>query len=337
MRVWELQHAFGLDALAITERPTPSPGPGEVRVQVKATSLNYRDLLMVQGLYNPKQPLPLIPVSDGAGVIDAVGPGVSQVKVGDRVMGLFAQRWFEGGLTREKAKATLGGPLDGLLAEHVILPETGVVAIPEHLNFQEAATLPIAALTAWSALVDEGQLKPGDTVLIQGTGGVSLFALQLAKAIGARTILLSSSDEKLARAKTLGADEILNYVTTPQWDRAVLDLTEGQGVDHVIEVGGANTLSLSMNAVRHQGAIHVIGILSGAASQLNVLPVLMKRIRLQGIYVASKASFEAMNKALSQLPIHPVIDRIFPFEEAVSAFEYLQSGRHFGKIVINVD
>lgn len=336
MKVVQVQHSFGLDSLALVERPDPSPGRGQVLIDVQATSLNYRDLLMVQGQYNPRQPLPLIPLSDGVGFVTAVGDGVSRVHVGDRVASIFAQKWYAGELTRAARETTLGGPLDGMLAQQVVLSEEGVVRVPEHLTDEEAATLPCAAVTAWHALVTEGRLKAGDTILLQGTGGVSLFALQIAKLVGARVIQTSSSDEKLERARALGADECINYRTTPDWDKRARELTGGVGVDHVVEVGGAGTLGRSLRAIRMNGQISVIGMLSGVSTELSVIPILMQNVRVQGILVGPRDVFESMNRAVDQHRLKPVIDRVFELGETRAAFEHMASGAHFGKIVVRV-
>ncbi|WP_309891504.1 NAD(P)-dependent alcohol dehydrogenase [Archangium sp.] len=337
MKAYEIRDGFGLDKLVSCERPDPVPGPFQVRVRVKATSLNYRDLMMVEGRYNPKQKLPLVPNSDGAGVVDAVGPGVTRVKPGDRVMGLFAQTWLAGEPSRAVQASTLGGPNDGALADTMLLHEDGVVLTPPHLSDEEASTLPCAALTAWSALVTHGGLKAGDTVLLQGTGGVSIFALQLARMMGARVLLTSSREDKLERARALGAHEGINYVTTPDWDKAARSLTGGVGVDHVVEVGGAGTMEKSLRAVRLGGTVSVIGVLSGGAGALPLTPILMGNLRVQGIFVGHRQSFEALNRALTLHGVRPVVDRVFPFSEARAAFEHLKSGAHFGKVVIRVE
>ncbi|MCP3061423.1 NAD(P)-dependent alcohol dehydrogenase [Myxococcus sp. K38C18041901] len=336
MKAYEIRDGFGLEKLVSCERPDPTPGPFQVRVRVKATSLNYRDLMMVEGRYNPRQKLPLVPNSDGAGVVDAVGPGVTRVKVGDRVIGLFAQAWSAGEPTRLVQQSTLGGPLDGALADTMVLREDGVVPTPDHLSDEEAATLPCAALTAWSALVTHGALKAGDVVLLQGTGGVSLFALQIARLMGARVIITSSRDEKLERARGLGAHEGINYVTTPDWDKAARALTGNAGVDHVVEVGGAGTFEKSLRAVRPGGTVSVIGVLSGVAGAVPLTSILMQNLRVQGILVGHRQSFEALLRAFSQHAVRPVVDRVFPFDEAVAAFHHLKSGAHFGKVVIRV-
>lgn len=337
MRVLEAQSAFGLENLRFADRPEPRPGPGQVVVRLRAAALNYRDVMMVEGRYNPRQPLPLIPGSDGAGTVAAVGDGVTRVKVSDRVCPLFAPRWLAGEPDRRSARGTLGGPLDGTLAEAILLPEDGVVPVPEHLSDEEAATLPCAALTAWNALVTEGDLKAGETVLVQGTGGVAIFALQLALLLGARVIVTSSRDDKLEKARALGAHEGINYRTTPAWGARARELTGGVGVDHVIEVGGAGTFPQSLHAVRLGGTISVIGVLAGATtSDLALTSILMNKLRVQGILVGHRESFEAMNRAISLHRLRPVIDRVFPFDEAPAAFAYLKSGQHFGKVGVRM-
>jgi NADPH:quinone reductase-like Zn-dependent oxidoreductase len=335
MKVYEIRDHFGLDALTLTERPQPQPGPREVLVRIKAASLNYRDLLVVKGQYNPKMPLPRIPVSDAAGEVAAVGPGVTRVKVGQRVAAIFMQKWLSGDLDETKAKSALGGAINGLLAEYAVLHEDGLVLVPEHLNFEEAATLPCAAVTAWHGLVTEGGVKPGDSVLVQGTGGVSLFALQFARLAGARVIITSSSNDKLKRARELGASEGINYKETPEWGDKVRELTGGRGVDHVVEVGGAGTLGQSLRAVRMGGRISLIGVLSGAG-QANPTPILMKNVRVQGIFVGSREMFEAMNRAITAHQLRPIVDRVFPFIEAPAALRHMESAAHFGKICIRI-
>ncbi|CAM3209015.1 NAD(P)-dependent alcohol dehydrogenase [Corallococcus sp. ZKHCc1 1396] len=336
MNVYEIRGAFGLENLVRAERPDPTPGPFQVRVRVKATSLNARDLMMVEGRYNPRQKLPLVPNSDGAGVVDAVGPGVTRVKTGDRVMTLFAQAWQSGGPTRAIMPTTLGGPLDGALSDTMLLHEDGVVPTPAYLSDVEAATLPCAAVTAWSALVTQGHLQAGDTVLLQGTGGVSIFALQIALMHGAHVIITSSRDDKLERALKLGAHEGINYTTTPDWEKAARTLTGGVGVDHVVEVGGAGTFERSLKAVRVGGTVSVIGVLTGGAGSLSLIPVLMQNLRVQGVFVGHRQSFESLTRAFVLHDVHPVVDRVFPFAEARAAFEHLKSGSHFGKVVIQV-
>ncbi|MBI1917836.1 MAG: NAD(P)-dependent alcohol dehydrogenase [Planctomycetes bacterium] len=335
MRVIELQNGFGIDNLAPAERPEPKPGFGQVVLKMRAFSLNYRDLLVVKGAYNPKLRLPLVPLSDGVGEVSALGEGVRRVKVGDRVAGLFMQKWLAGPIDEEKAKSSLGGGGTGMLAESVVLHEDGVLRVPEYLGDDEAATLPCAAVTAWHALVAEGAVKAGDTILTQGTGGVSLFALQFARLLGARVLITSSSDAKLKRALDLGASEGINYKTTPDWDKKVRELTGDVGVDHVVELGGAGTLGRSLKAVRMGGRISLIGVLTGSG-EVNPMPALMKNARLQGIYVGSREMFEAMNRALALHRLRPTVDRVFPFEQAREAFHYLESAAHFGKIALRV-
>ncbi len=333
MRAWEINQEFGIEHLRCVDLPDPRPGPGQLCIRVRATSLNYRDLMTVKhgGMRGLKQPL--IPLSDGAGEVVAVGEGVSRAKTGDRVAGLFFQSWLSGGPKASHARSALGGALDGMWAEYVVLDEDGVVHIPDSMSYEDAATLPCAAVTAWQDLVSVGRIKAGDTVLVMGTGGVSVFALQFAKAAGARVIITSSSDEKLERAGQLGADHLINYTTTPEWGRAALELTDGVGVDHVVEVGGAGTLGQSFQAVRVGGFIGLIGILSGS-NQTNPMPVLQKSIQLQGIYVGSRDMFEDMNAAMTVNHTRPVIDQVFPFEHAQDALRCMESAIHFGKIVV---
>ncbi len=324
--------AFGLEHLQQQERPDPSPGPGQVLLRIKAVSLNYRDLLMCNGFYNPRQPLPLIPGSDACAVVEAVGEGVTRVRVGERVIPCFVQDWLTGEPTKAMADSTLGGPLDGTFAERMIVPEHGLVHAPDHLTDEEAATLPCAGLTAWSAL--EG-VTADQTVLVQGTGGVSLFALQLAVLRGARVIGTSSSEAKRARALALGASETLNYADTPSWGKAVKALTDQRGVDRIIEVAGGD-LSQSLRAIRIGGTLSLIGILGGASGQINLTRILMQAVTVRGILVGHRENFEAMNQAISQHQLRPVIDRVFPFQDARSALAYLSQGKHFGKVVLSL-
>jgi NADPH:quinone reductase-like Zn-dependent oxidoreductase len=336
MKAFEVRDAFGLDHLLPAERPDPRPGPREVLVRMKAASINYRDVLMVRGEYNPRQKLPLIPLSDGVGEVIAVGEGTMRVKVGDRVAGLFTQGFYARQMLRDPTvfRRTLGGPVDGMLTELAVLSEEGVVLVPEYLSDVEAATLPCAALTAWSAIVSQSELEPGDTVVVQGTGGVSLFALQIARLAGHRVIITSSSDEKLERAKKLGAAGVINYKKTPEWSKEVRAMTMGRGADLVVEVGGAGTIAQSIKAVRPGGQVCVIGVLSGPSSEVSLLPILMTNIRLQGVFVGSRVEFDAMNKALAEHRVRPEIDRVFPFTESRAAFEHFAKGGHFGKVCI---
>ena len=333
MKVYEIQ-TFGIDELALVERPEPQPKAGELLIKVKASSLNYRDLMMVTGRYNPKMALPRVPNSDGVGEIVALGEGVTRFNVGDRVAVAFMPKWIDGEATPAIAKSALGGVVDGMLSEYVAIDAEAVVKIPEHLSDEEAATLPCAAVTAWNALVEVGRLKAGDTVMVQGTGGVSIFALQFAKMFGAKVIATSSSDEKIKRLKELGADETINYKETPDWDKRVLELTNKTGVDIVVEVGGAGTLNKSLGSVRMGGTVSLIGALTGGSGEINTTLILMKGIRVQGIFVGSRVMFEAMNRAIALNKLKPVIDRTFSFNETREAFRFMESGAHFGKIAI---
>ncbi|KAF0219585.1 MAG: Zn-dependent [Geobacteraceae bacterium] len=335
MKAYELPDFSGIDGLVPVERPMPDPGHGEALVKVRAASVNYRDLLVVKGAYSRNLSLPLVPFSDCAGEVVAVGEGVTRVKGGDRVAGIFMQRWIAGELTAEKVASALGGAIDGVLAEYVVLKEEGLVHLPEHLSFEEGATLPCAGVTAWHAVVECG-IKPGDTVLALGTGGVSLFALQFARLAGARVIITSGDDKKLQRALGLGASDGVNYRAEPEWEKRVKALTNGVGVDCLVEVGGAGTLPKSLHAVRIGGRISLIGVLTGAAGEVNPLPVVMKKLQIQGILVGSREMFEAMNRAISVHGLRPVIDRVFPFAEARDALRHMESGAHFGKVVISV-
>ncbi len=334
MKAWEIVSDGGIDALACNERPTPAPGPGEVLVRMRANSINFRDLSTVLDPRARNLPYPRIPNSDGAGEVAATGPGVTRWKAGDRVAGCFFQDWPAGGISAQAMATALGGALDGVLAEHAVLREDGLVAIPDHLSFEEAACLPCAGLTAWNCLIAGGGLRAGETVLLLGTGGVSIFALQFATAAGARVIITSSSDEKLERARAMGAHETINYVDNPGWAARVLELTGGRGADHVLEVGGPGTMEQSIEAVRVGGHIAYVGVLTGGA--INPVGIMRKSIRLQGVYVGSRAMFEDMNRALALHDLHPVIDRTFSFADARDAFHHMKAAGHFGKIVITV-
>lgn len=335
MRVWQIS-SFGIDSLEFVERPTPEPGVGEVLVKIHAISFNYRDLMVVKGLYNPKLKLPRIPVSDGAGEVTAVGEGVTKWKAGDRVMAIFMQNWIDGPPNSAKCRGALGGDVDGMLAEYVVLKESGLLPVPGHLSFQEAATLPCAAVAAWNAL-SAGEVKPGATVLIQGTGGVAIFALQLARLRGARVLGISSSYDKLERAYSLGLDGGLNYVDSPEWDRWAMDETGGEGVDLVVEVGGAGTLHRSLRALRIGGAIAQVGVLSGSADAppFPFASVLHKQVRIRGIYVGSRNDFEDLNKAINLTQLRPVGEN-FPWSQAREALSRMEEGSHFGKLVLTV-
>jgi NADPH:quinone reductase-like Zn-dependent oxidoreductase len=327
---------FSIDALTFDSVEVSAPGPAQVTVAIKAVSLNYRDLLVVTGRYSPNLPKPLVIGSDGAGEVVAVGKSVRNFKVGDRVVGAFFQNWLRGGIDRDASPSALGGAIDGVFVTARNFDERGLLPIPQPLSYEEAATLPCAAVTAWHSLVPTAHLNSGDTVLLLGTGGVSIFGLQFALMHGARAIITSSSDEKLARAKSLGATDTINYAKTPEWNKEAMRLTGGRGVDVVLEVGGTGTLPRSMRSVRPGGQISVIGALAGITEPLNIGPVIHSAIRMQGIYVGSVEMFEAMNRAIVQHELKTVIDRVFSFEESREALRYMESGKHFGKIVINM-
>ncbi len=337
MRAYQLpKGGAGVDALVEVERPQPKPAHRQVLVKVKACSLNFRDFAIARGTYRMGVRDNLIPLSDGAGEVAEIGAAVTRVKVGDHIAGNFFQRWPGGEPSAESHKSALGGGIDGMLAEYVVLEEDGVVKIPAHLSLEEGATLPCAAVTVWHAMMEHAKLKAGDTVLLQGTGGVSIFGLQFAKAMGIRAVIISSSDAKLTRAQSLGAAFGINYKTTPDWDKAAIEFTGGVGVDHVVEVGGAATLTRSFGALRSGGKITLIGGLSGGATELNPGLIFSRRANVQGISVGSTQMFEAMNRAVEANAIKPVIDKVFPFAEAKAAYHHMASGAHFGKIVIRV-
>ena len=336
MKAYEITE-FGIGNLSLVKRQRPEPAPMEVLVKFHAASLNFRDLMIVGGTYNPRMKLPVIPFSDGAGEVVAVGDHVKKWMPGDRVMPIFMQGWTDGEVNVDKGRTALGGAArwNGVLREFGAFSEESLVRVPDHLTYEEASTLPCAAVTAWHALAVSGKLKAGDTVLTLGSGGVSVFALQFAKLFGANVIATSSSDEKLERLADLGADNCINYRTRDDWETAVLELTGKAGVDHVVEVGGAGTLSKSAAAVRVGGHIALIGALTGAGS-FNPLQIFMKSVRLQGIFVGSRKMFEDMNRAISLNKLRPVIDRVFDFDQVREALSYMESGSHFGKIVVKI-
>ncbi|TPQ37442.1 NAD(P)-dependent alcohol dehydrogenase [Bradyrhizobium guangdongense] len=332
MKVWQVAREWSIDGLELAEQPEPVPGPGQVTVKMHAASLNYRDLLTVQGKGGVTR-LPLIPFSDGAGEVIAVGGGVKRVAVGDRVCPMFFQSWIDGKVSADSRRLALGGTRPGVLQEVMLLDAEGVSKIPSHLSFQEAATLPCAGLTAWRALFDEANLGPGETVLVQGTGGVSIFALQFAKLAGATVIVTSSSDEKLERAKALGADHTINYRAVPEWGKAAAEWAGG-GVDHVVEVGGKDTFGQSLEAARVGGTILVIGVLTGFSQQIAIPSLFSKNLHVIGLSVGSRRMFENMSAAIARNGMKPVIDRVFGFDAVPDALRLMQQGGHFGKIVV---
>jgi NADPH:quinone reductase-like Zn-dependent oxidoreductase len=337
MRAYQLpKSGSGIDALVKIERPEPKPAHRQVLVKVGACSLNFRDLGIVRGTYRAPVADNIIPLSDGAGEVIAVGDGVRRVKVGDKVAGCFFQRWPAGDASADAHTSALGGGIDGMLAEYAVLEEDGVVKLPPHLSVEEGATLPCAGVTAWHAMFVHGGLIAGRSVLLQGTGGVSIFGLQFARMTGITAIITSSSDAKLARAKELGASLGINYKSTPDWDKSAMEFTGGRGVDQVVEVGGAGTLARSFGAIRVGGKVSMIGGLSGAATELDPRLIFGRRANVQGISVGSTQMFEAMNGAITANGIKPVIDKVFGFDEVKAAYQHMASGAHFGKIVIRV-
>jgi NADPH:quinone reductase-like Zn-dependent oxidoreductase len=325
-----------LDGLKRADIDKPTPGSGQVLLKMHAASLNFRDIALVTGHYpGGSVQHDTIALSDGAGEVVALGDGVSELAVGDRVTPTFFQGLINGPFNPAK-HGVLGSPLDGVLTEYITVNQDGVVKIPSHLSYEEAATLPCAALTAWNALMESTHMQPGQSVLALGTGGVSIFALQFARANGCHVFITSSSDDKLQRAKQMGAEGLINYKTTPDWGQEVLKLTNGTGVDNVIEVGGVGTLAKSFEAVGWHGQVSLIGVLAGSEGQYLPHPLMFKYARLQGIFVGNRDMFENMNKAIETNQIKPVIDKVFDFEETPAAFEYQLSGQHFGKIVIRI-
>jgi NADPH:quinone reductase-like Zn-dependent oxidoreductase len=337
MRALNVAAPWGLDQIRIVERPDPTPGPGEVLVRMRAASLNYRDLLMVNGMYGRGAASggdAITPFSDGCGVVEAVGEGVTRVQPGDRVATLFFQGWISGPPTLEKLTSSLGFPVPGAGAELQTFSQEGVSKVPDFLTDQQVATLPCAALTAWRGLFEDARLEPGDLVVLQGTGGVSIFGLQFAHAAGLRTLITSSSDEKLERARALGAHHTVNYRTTPDWSKAVREASGGRGADFVMEVGGGGTIQESMKAVRIGGHIAIIGIVAGAGDPFSPVALIGNSARLQGLSVGSRDMFEAMCRAIALHRVQPVVDKVFPWTEVKAAFEAMQAGEHFGKIVL---
>jgi NADPH:quinone reductase-like Zn-dependent oxidoreductase len=338
MKVWRFPTPDAIDSLTLREEDPPRPARGQVLVRMRAASLNYRDLMIATGRSARGAPLPdLIPLSDGAGEVVELGPEVTRVAVGDRVAACFMQSWLGGEISPEDAASSLGGAIHGVLGEYRLFDRQGLVKLPEHLSFEDGATLPCAAVTAWNALfAGPKPLTVGQSVLVLGTGGVSIFALQLAYAAGARVIATSSSDGKLAQAKALGASDGVNYRQHPEWQNEVRDLTSGRGVDHVVEVGGPGTLLRSIEAARQGGCIHLIGGVSGGG-MIDPTVAMRRGVLMRGIYVGSRQMFEAMNQAIALHRITPVIDRVFDFEDAKDAYRHLQAQGHVGKVVIRIE
>ncbi len=336
MRVFQIEGDWGIQNLKLSTRPDPTPAAGQVLLRMKASSVNYRDPIVPERGYGVHTgTLPLIPVSDGMGEVIAIGSGVTRVRVGDRACPTYFQRWISGEPNFERLSQSLGGPLDGTMAQYMCFNEDGVVKIPDYLSEFEAASLPCAAVTAWSALTQCSTVKAGDQILVQGSGGVSLFALQFAKAMGARVTVISSSDAKIERLQKMGADHTINYVATPEWAKATRAITDGRGFDHIIEVGGEKTLPQSLRCIRPGGTLSMIGILSGSAIATSLGLIITRQIRLQGVTVGHRDAFESMLRAMEQHRIHPVIDRVFGFEQLKESFTYLKSGAQFGKICIS--
>ncbi|MCA8909995.1 MAG: NAD(P)-dependent alcohol dehydrogenase [Rhodospirillaceae bacterium] len=334
MRVFQVEDDWSRDNVRLGTRPDPHPGPGQVRLKMRAGALNYRDnVVPVRGYGSRMKALPLILLGDGVGVVDELGEGVAGIALGDRLCPMLFQSWQSGEPTEERLSQSLGVELDGTMADYMVLNTAGVAAVPAHLSDEEAATLPTAGVTAWRALVTEGRVKPGDTVLVQGTGGVSLFALQFAKLLGAYVIVTSSSDAKLERAQALGADAVINYRETPGWGKRTREIVPG-GVDHIVEVGGQGTLPESLRAIRPGGTISMIGVLAGGTMDARLGLVVTRHVRMQGVTVGSREDFVAMARAMDLAKLHPVVDRTFAFEELPQALDHLASGQHFGKICI---
>jgi len=335
MRVFQIEGDWGMEHLHLSSRPEPQPGPGQVVVRMKASSLNYRDLLVpLRGYGSHTGTLPLIPLSDGVGVVSEVGPGVQRLAVGDRVCPTYFQQWTNGEPNLERLTQSLGGPIDGTMAEYMCLPEQGAVKVPAYLTDVEAATLPCAALTAWSALVTYSNTRPGDRVLVQGCGGVALFAVKLAKLLGAHVTVISSSEERMQRVKQLGADATINYRTTPEWAKASREITGGRGYDMILELGGEKTLPQSLRCIRPGGTLAMIGVLTGGEMATSLGLIVTRQVRLQGITVGHRDGFETMLRAFEQHQLRPVVDRVFAFDELKQAMAHLKSGAQFGKVCI---
>ena len=335
MKAYELHPEEGFDALKLVDRERPGMGPGDVRVSVRAVSLNYRDIMVARG--SKKRAKRIVPVSDGAGEVTEIGSAVERVAVGDRVAAAFFPTWIDGDLKEEHHANALGGSLDGMLAKEVVLPERAWVKIPSRYSFEQAATLPCAGVTAWHALFEAATLTPGHTVVVQGGGGVSTFALELARHAGASVIATSSSPEKRARLEQMGAKTTIDYKADAKWGETARAAAGNGGADLVVEVGGAGTFDQSVAALRYGGHMSLLGILAGTQGPINTYAIFHKNIRIRGVYVGSVAMFERLVRVLEQSNVNPVIDRVFAFEDARAAYEHLASGTHFGKVVIRLD
>lgn len=334
MKAWRIEEAFGVEHLSLADLPTPSPKAGEVLLKMNAASLNYRDMVTVAGGYGKTVKIPLIPCSDGVGTLVEAGPGANKFAIGSRLSPTFFPKWLDGPANASVLPEGLGGAYDGTLCQYMVVREETCVSVPEHLSDVEVASLPCAALTAWSALFEQDNFSSSDRLVIQGTGGVALFALLFAKAVGGEVLITSSSDEKLERARELGADHTVNYYDVPNWSHEVKKIWS-DGADHVIELGGAQTLEQSIRSVRIGGHISLIGVLTGTNSTSLPLPlILMRNVRIQGVTVGSKAAFERMNAFITKHKIKPIIDQVFGFEDVKKAFKYLESGQHFGKVCV---
>lgn len=334
MKSYLIETDGGIDAIRLVHVDEPPTGPDQVKIRMKAASLNYRDLSVASGGYLRNDTRPVVPVSDGAGEIVEVGEAVTNWSVGDRVSPNFVRDWIDGPPCDEILRTSLGGGIDGVLAEFMNAPARSLVKIPDSMSFAQAATVPCAAVTAWHALFTSGKLRAGQTVLLLGTGGVSMFALQFAKAAGAITIVTSSSDDKLEHARSLGADQTINYRESPQWHNQVRELTDGRGVDHVVEVGGPGTLERSIKSTAVGGHIHLIGVLDSPSSKINPMLSVFNLLTIQGIYVGSLAMHEQTLEMMIDNKISPIIDKTFPFDDALDAYRHLASQKHVGKVVI---
>jgi NADPH:quinone reductase-like Zn-dependent oxidoreductase len=336
MKAYRIDHFGSVDGVVLGSRDDPRPGTREVLLRVRATSLNYRDLMVLKGGGRGPTKLGVVPLSDGAGEVAALGEGACRFAVGDRVIGCFHPRWFGGPIKPDYLTDRLGANLDGMLAEYAVVNEEALVPLPGHLSFEEAATLPCAAVTAWVALTGHHRVTAGDTVLTQGSGGVSIFALQFARLLGAQVIATTSSAAKAEGLKSLGAAAVINYVDTPDWHEKVVELTDGRGVDCVVEIGGPGTLAQSIKCLAVGGHISLIGSsLSRPGIMLDPLLLGGRGMTLGSISVGSRADFEAMNRAIALHRLRPVVDRVFPFAEAQEAYRYFESRAHFGKVVIS--